>query len=287
MTSDDRPDDDRMKKMKEYIKLQKEEDIIVMADKVVYSQQPYWCDCDMRQLSLSVLHPRMYYSYDTPRRYPLLVFFCGGGFQKTQRNVWMPELVYFAKHGFVVASVDYSVLPYTRFPDCIIDAKAAVRYLKANADRFGIDPARTAVMGESAGGYIAAFLGLTSGMGDYDKGDYPDVSSTVQAVIANYPVIDVQELKNSSAVNKIRVDTESYPELCGFVGDQCCPVCIFHGNRDDQVPYDQSERFYDALIRNGIPAQLTIVEDANHGDSLFIQPEIKERAVQFLKRYLA
>lgn len=78
------------------------------------------------------------------------------------QNVWTPELAWFAKRGFAVASIDYSVTARAKFSNQIEVVKLAIRYLKAHAEELGLDPQRFVAMGESAGGYLAALVGATA-----------------------------------------------------------------------------------------------------------------------------
>lgn len=273
--------------MREQIQVTEQESIILMAEKVVYSQEPYWGNGSYRQLSLSILHPREYYEQDSRGVYPLIVFFCGGAFQKMDRNVWMPELVRFAKSGYVVASVDYSVLPYTRFPEALKEIKTALRFLRANAKRFSIDTERVAVMGESAGGTLSALMGVTSGTREFDTEEYAEFSSAVQAVVAYYPATNTHVIPEEHYTKfNIRVDHSSYPDICTMIPENCPPMYLLHGLSDEVLPYSQSVNLYEALQEQGIPCDLTLVEGANHADTKFYQTEIKTKVLQFLDKHL-
>lgn len=198
------------------------------------------------------------------------------------RNVWVPELVSYAKKGYIVASVDYSVLPYTKFPEFVIDVKAAIRFLRANADHYGIDADHIAIMGESAGAYISLFVGATSDSCEYDIGEYLGTSSAVQAVVAYYPVVNMQECVANKNIADIYVDIHDYPDIMSVVSATCPPTYLLHGLADQQVPSEQSIRLYEQLRHKNAPCKLTLVEGASHADSMFIQPPIKERILNFL-----
>jgi probable DNA metabolism protein len=145
--------------MKKTIKLTAKEPLIALADGIVYAQRPDFCDITTRDLRVSLIRPRAFFDYDKRVVWPVVVFICGGAWTEMDRNAWIPELAWFAKKGYVIASVDYSVTARTRFPQQIVDIKEAIRFLRAHADKLGIDPNRFAVMGESAGGYLAALTG--------------------------------------------------------------------------------------------------------------------------------
>lgn len=268
--------------MEEKVQISTEEKIILMADTIVYGQKPYWSSGDYRQQCLSILMTKQQKECTENRVYPLIVFICGGSFQRVQRNVWMPELVEYAKKGYVVASVDYSVLPYTVFPEALEDIKAAIRYLRANASQFSIDPANVGIMGESAGACLALLAAVTSGMQEYDKGENCEYSSSVQTAVAFYPASSPAFLEEP----KLAVDVSGYPDIRNLVTEQCPPVYLLHGLSDKVIPYTQSVRLYDRLQEMKVKCDLTLIEDADHADDKFFQGQIKNRVCRFLDQYL-
>jgi hypothetical protein len=107
--------------MKKTLKIECTDPVVMLASEIIYSQRAEWCNAAMRPLSLSLLRPRYYFSYDREYVMPLIVWICGGGFTTMNRNAWVPELAWFVKHGYAVASVDYSVTSRTRFPEAVVD----------------------------------------------------------------------------------------------------------------------------------------------------------------------
>lgn len=271
--------------MRQELKIDVTHPIIGLADKIVYSQSPCWCNATFRQLSLSLLRPRQYYSYDRTYICPLIVFICGGAFEQMDRNVWMGELAYFAKEGYAVACVEYSTLPRTRWPQQLIDIKQAIRFLRFHAAEYGIRADQIAVMGESAGGYLAALAGLTGDDPLYKTDENPMQSDAVQAVIAWYPVTDlpglIQTTEKYSVMSHL---TEHAPSLLDIVTSDSPPFLLVHGTDDEQVPYQHSERFYNCLQKNGVLADLYLLNGAHHNDAPFVQNEMKERIKDFLQR---
>jgi acetyl esterase/lipase len=268
--------------MKTTLRVERKDQLIALASEVVYMQKPYWCDCNAQQLKLSFMKPRHYYSYDDKKIYPLLIFLCGGGFQKMDRSVFLPELVYFAKKGYAVASVDYSTMPTTDYPERLIEVKTAIRFLRSHASEFCIDSDKIAIMGESAGAYLAGLAGLTGDDKQYKTGEYENVSDAVQAVVTWYAPVSFGNMDNSG----LRIRTDQFPDLCGKVKEDTPPFLMMHGLEDGQVPYDQSERLYDTLQNHGVESDLYLLEGANHGDGLFIQEPVKHIISSFLDRYL-
>ncbi len=270
--------------MIEKISIKEPEPVIGLASEIVYRQEPYWCGASARALKLSFMGPRRYYPYDpeVPAR-PCILFFCGGGFQKQDRNVWIPELVEYAKRGYNVITADYDTFAFTRFPQPLIEAKAALRFIKANAEHFHIDPDRIAVMGESAGGQLASWVAATMDDPAYEDGAYPEQDSHVKACVCMYPVTDVNAF---SKPDTIRVYTDNFPDTCKLVTGNEPPFLIFHGTDDNQVPHSQSVALHEKLRACNVPCFLYLVEGANHAGPEFSDPEIKEKILAFLANVL-
>jgi acetyl esterase/lipase len=266
--------------LKKTIMVEKIEPLVLFADNIVYTQKSYWCNGSARQLSLSFIGKRQYYTYDQKGDQPLLIFLCGGGFTKMDRNVWMAELAWFAKKGYSVASIAYSTLPYTVWPEQVTELKLAIRFLRAHAKDFHIQSDKVAIMGESAGGYLASFVALTNGQKEYDTGDYLEFSSEVQAVISWYGVSKISEFAKNNPQAK------GFPDLDALVLPESPPFLLLHGVMDNQVHHKQSELLYEALTSAGAQADLYLIEGANHGDIPFVQTEIKEIILSFLNRNL-
>lgn len=259
--------------------IQKEEPLVMLADEVVYLQKSHWCGSTAYRLSLSFMGPRRYFPWDgSPEPLPLIVFLCGGGFQSQSRNVWMPELAWFAKRGYAVAGVDYSTLPATRWPEQITEVRAAIRFLRARAKEFQIQPDNIALMGESAGGYLAALSGLLGDACQWDSGENLDQSAGVKAVVPWYPPVSLTKLGDPSR--------SRFPELTGLVTPKAPPFLILHGTADTMVPPSHGEELYQALRQAGVEADLALIEGAQHTDVHFVQPPIKEEMLSFLDRHL-
>lgn len=268
--------------MKHCLTVKRDLRMIGLASKIVYMQKNHWCGCSARQQKLSFMGPRRHYSHDPRGICPLLIFLCGGGWQKVDRNAWLPNLVSFAQQGYAVASVDYSVAPDTAFPEQIVEIKTAIRFLRAHASDFQIDPGQVVIMGESAGGYLAGLAALTGDQPAYQNTLYPGVSDAVQAAVLWYAPTGLQLMDNS----KLHVKVDDFPDLCGLAGKQSPPFLLLHGLADHTVPWSQSERLYDALQNQGVASELILLENACHGDGLFIQDPVKERMLQFINRAL-
>src|ERR1700722_19716476 len=132
---------------------------------------------------------------ETPKRRPLVIYVTGGGFIQAPKEAALNLRTYVAEAGFVVASIEYrTVRDEANYRDGIADVKSAIRYLRANAGKYGIDPTKIAIWGESAGGYLAAMVGVTNGIKSFDVGNDLEQSSDVQAVGVNFGGYDFLNL---------------------------------------------------------------------------------------------
>lgn len=280
--------------MKKIVEFKCAEPLIWQADEIVYLQKPYFCSSTVRQLKMSFMTARKHFHYDKSVISPCIVFICGGAFQMRDRNVWMPELVYYAKKGYAIASVEYSVLPFTEFPEQLQELKYAIRFLRAHAEEFRINPDKIGVMGESAGGCLATLVGTTSETKEFDVGGYLDQSSAVQAAVPWYSIARVSDVgrrerkldKLPDDSLKIRVRLDNFPDATQYITKNTPPFCIMHGDADELVPYKESDYLYEKLTKAEVDTEYYLIKNANHADVQFAQPELKDHIVNFLDKYL-
>ena len=182
-----------------------------------------------------------------------------------------------AANGFVAATVDYRLTPEAPFPAQLHDVKGAIRWLRANADGYGIDPERIGAWGFSAGGHLAALAGTTGEVPELEGEVGPQgYSSRVQAVAAGSPATDL--LRGGGAW--LRRDHETLKLLFGgekptddqtrvaspayHVSPKSPPFLLARGTRDQSAPFEQSVILRDALVKAGVDVELVPVEDALH-----------------------
>lgn len=266
--------------MKYELESSRDEPVVLLGTELIYGHRAKWCEASWRPLKLSVLRQRQFFSYDEKKTYPVLLWLSGGGFTNIDRNVWAPELAWFAKRGYAVISIDYGVTALSRFPEQMEDIKLAIRYLRAHATELALDTEHMFIMGESAGGYLSALTGLSNEMDCWDKGEYLEYPSTVNGVISFYPV--VENIEKELHFEPRPLDFEEYPALPSLVSTDCPPFLIFHGDQDSCVDVNQSYRLYNALQKKNIPSNLYVIRGAEHADFAFFQPEIKQIVLEFL-----
>jgi len=276
--------------MKKEIDVNVKEHVISLTTEIEYGHRWDWCSSHYTPLKMSLLRPRRHFYYDPLTEvYPVLVFICGGGWTEMDRSVWTPELTWFAKHGYAVASVDYSVTARTRFPMQAEDVKAAIRYLRANAKELGLRTDKIVVMGESAGGYMSGLIGLSGKHTEWDVGADLEQSSAVQGAVCYYPGVDMgratardPSVPHDPAMDSLPRDILNYPALQKMVEPDSPPFMILQGDADTQVHYSQAELLYEALEKNGVRNAYYLIHGAEHADAHFIQEEIKEIILKFV-----
>ncbi len=261
-----------------------------------------------RPLKMTLLVPR------TQKAKPAIVYYPGGGFTSANHEKFIEMRMALAKAGFVVVAAEYRTVP-DRYPALINDAKAAVRYLRAHARQFGIDPQRIGVIGDSAGGYVAQMMGTTNGEKQFDTGDFTEVSSDVQAAATIYGISNLMNIGEGypeaiQEVHKSPAVTEALlihgPAFADFAGESILsdpqkaleaspighikqgmpPFLIMHGSADKLVSPIQSEQLYRALTEKGNQADYIEVEGAGHGDLYWFQPAIIDKVVRWFKEHL-
>jgi acetyl esterase/lipase len=271
--------------MKKRINVEIKEPQVSLSAEIIYRQRNLLSNAPSKPLCLSIIRPRNPYNKnDQEYILPLIIWLSGGGFTTMDRNVMVPELSWFVKRGFAVASLDYTVTYRNHYPAMVEDVKSGIRFLKAHARELKLDAGRIALMGDSAGGYLASLCALTGKIREYDTGDYLDYTSEVQAAIPWYGVARPGD--RTPDITKVAFDLPSFADVTQFVSRDSPPFLILHGDKDSQVPLSQAELLYDALQKAGAPADLVILEGAEHADAAFIQEEPKQLILDFLKSRL-
>ncbi len=232
---------------------------------------------------------------------PLIVFLHGGGWRRGSKNQ-VPAIDYVEK-GYAVASVDYRLSQHAIFPAQIEDGKVAVRWLRAKANDYGIDPERFAAWGNSAGSHLATMLGVTDGVAEFEVGETLDVSSAVQVVIDNYGPTDFAQMDAHRLPDGQEHNPADSPEslLVGgalqenldavaranpitYVSEGDAPFLVVHGDTDPLVPHHQSEILVAALEKVNVPVEFYTVAGGSHGG--FTDPKVEKLIEMTLEKYL-
>jgi acetyl esterase/lipase len=227
---------------------------------------------------------------------PLIVWVHGGGWQGGSKE--RPPGLWLVKKGYALASINYRLSQHATFPAQIEDCKAAVRWLRANAKKHGLDPQHVGVWGASAGGHLVALLGTTADLKELDVGGNKDQSSRVQAVVDFFGPADFQSLSRNSegargpvarllggppSENKEKAKLAS---PVAHVSKDAAPFLILHGDKDKTVPLRQSQLLADALKKAGIEVRLITLEGSGHGGEAFGKPEQRQAIEDFFDKHL-
>jgi acetyl esterase/lipase len=248
-----------------------------------------------RSLKLHIVRPK------TPPKeaMPVVVYIYGGGWKAGSRDAGIRPLTRFAQRGYFGASIEYRLSQEARFPAQIEDCKCAIRFLRAKAREYGLDPDRIGVWGPSAGGHLAALVGTSGDVKELEGGGgWPEQSSRVQAVVDWFGPTDFLKMGK----NKIDHDAANSPEsqLIGgaiqenkekvsranpitYVSKDDPPFLIMHGDKDDLVPPGQSGLLNEALQKAGVESTLHVVPGAGHG---FGGKDIDAKVDAFFDRHL-
>jgi acetyl esterase/lipase len=234
---------------------------------------------------------------------PAVLWIHGGGWDHGDKNGHSGG-AFLANGGFVTATLSYRLSDGAPFPAAIEDCKCAIRFLRANAAKYGIDADRIGVAGSSAGGHLAELV-ATAGQSAGLEGDggWGNVSSRVQAAASYYGPSDLTAQFPQDTVPVIvkffRGTEKEKPELYRkgspifYPSEDDPPLLLVHGENDDGVPFDQSARMAEAYRRVGLPVEFIAVKNAGHDFQQMgggpITPsveDIHQKTIDFFKRYL-
>jgi len=234
---------------------------------------------------------------------PLIVYVHGGAWRAgSKSDVPIAPLL---EKGFAIASVDYRLSTQAVFPAQIHDLKAAIRFLRARAAEFRLNTEKIAIVGSSAGGHLAALVGVTNGhkMLEGRIGDHLDQSSRVDAIVSLYGASNLQSILPQStefgltvripALKLLLGDVpEKKPELAKLAspvaqldkGDP--PLLLIHGDADPQMPHEQSQEFTTAYEALKLPVKSITLPGSRHGGEEFYDDERSRLVAAFLNRAL-
>lgn len=231
--------------------------------------------------------------------FPLVCFIHGGGWRNGNKST--STAIPLITQGYAVAGIGYRLTDAAQFPAQIEDCKAAIRWLRANASQYGIDPTRIGVWGPSAGGHLSALLGTSGDVRELEGNlGNPGVSSRVQAVCDFYGPADfllgdvggpaenpngpVALLLGGPAPQRQEVARMASPVT--FISRDDPPFLIFQGDRDRTVPLEQSQALAARLKQAGVDVELVVFPGAEHGGPDFQTAETIAKIIQFFDRTL-
>lgn len=230
---------------------------------------------------------------------PAVLLVHGGGFRRGHRNSYLPQAIKLAERGYVAATASYRLAPRHQYPAAVEDVKAAVRYLRANAQRLSIDPDRIGAMGGSAGGHLVLMLGLTGGVAELEgTGPNREQSSRVQCVVNYYGPTDFTQSYQKSVdardvlplflgghLDQNRAIHQKASPI-NWVTPQAAPTLSIHGSKDTFVAYEHSFWITERLLAAGVEAELDTIADAGHGFRGADAERAEARAFAFFDKHL-
>ena len=242
------------------------------AEEIVFERDIEYANPDGQHLQLNLAHPKA----GSGLR-PAVLCIHGGGFRAGKREGWDKRCQQLAEQGFVAATASYRLAPKYPFPAAIHDVKSAVRWLRANAEKYQIDPERIGVVGDSAGGHLAQFLGVTAGVAEFEGDANPGHSSRVTCVVNYYGPSDFTKSYGKSvdaaevlplwlggdAVQQLHRHVLASP--LNWVTPHAAPTLLIHGTHDKYVAHEQAVWMHDRLQAADVDVTLLTLENAGHG----------------------
>ncbi len=240
-------------------------------------------------------------------RFPCIVFVQGSAWTFPDINYEIPQLSEFARSGYIIAMVTHrSALDGHQTPAFLEDVKTAIRFLRANADEYRIDPGRIGIWGTSSGGNTALLVGLTGDDPSYRTSEYPEQSDRVKMVVDCFGPADIpalfeatkQRAKENPEDGKLLyglfgTDENKWPEKMDLMnpvakirnGAEYPPFLLIHGDKDELVPYLQSVDMAERLCAAGVHTELIQVEGAEH-EGTFWSRELLAMIADYIGRTL-
>jgi acetyl esterase/lipase len=235
-------------------------------------------------------------------RAPLIVWVHGGAWRSgSKKDMPLGKLV---ADGYAVASADYRLSTQAKFPAQIYDLKAAIRFLRGHGSEWNLPTSKILVAGDSAGGHLAALLGVSNGNKDLegDLGNDRGQSSDVQGIISFYGGANLTTILKQSTPHGLTVRVPALELLLGgqpedvpvlarlaspvfHVDRRDPPLLLLHGDQDPQMPVNQALELWSAYQKAKGPVQLEIVPGAGHGGAAFYDEERLAIVRRFLKRH--
>jgi acetyl esterase/lipase len=251
-----------------------------------------------RELRLDIARPEK----PPAGKMPVLVYIHGGGWRGGSRKTGANFP--FAVRGYFCASIEYRLSGEATWPAQVHDCKAALRWLRANAEKYHLDTDRIGVWGHSAGGHLAALIGTSGDVPELEgKSGSPGFSTRVAAVVDCFGPTDfLAMIDQPSRVDRhgagcpeallLGKPLREVPDLVRqanpitYVDAKDPPFLILHGDHDDVVPINQSELLHAALQKAGVPSTFRSVKGAGHGGPGFETPEVRGWISDFFDRQL-
>jgi acetyl esterase/lipase len=230
--------------------------------------------------------------------HPVVICIHGGGFVGGQRESMRWICVRLASEGYAAATIQYRLAPKYRFPACVEDCKAAVRWVRANAEKYNFDPNRIAAMGTSAGGHLSVFLAATADVKEFEgDGGHREYSSRIACAVNVFGPSDFTRIQGKSKSEPVlepflggTLDTHRQQYIRAsplfWITPNTAPVLTLIGTKDEHVPLEQAKWLHERLEVCGVSNELVVLEGAGHGFKGKDQEKAQAAMLAFLARHL-
>jgi pectinesterase len=217
---------------------------------------------------------------------PCIVVIHGGGWRNGDKTKFARQAAYLADQGFAAACIGYRLLPEVKFPDPILDCKAAVRWVRAHAAEHGIDPDRIGATGGSAGGHLTAMLATSHKVKELEgEGGSAGASSRIQAAVAMAPPCDMSRYAERTGADPALARLIS---PIAHVDADSAPMLMIHSTNDRVVPLAQSEAMLTKCRELDLIAEVVRIENGGHAfwnqNRWF--DEVMNKTVAFFREHL-
>jgi acetyl esterase/lipase len=267
---------------------------LIIPDDVQFEQGIEYSNPDNQHLQLNLARPKK-----VDGSLPAVICIHGGGFRAGHRDGYNKLCLTLAQKGCVAATVSYRFAPKYQFPAQVHDVKAAIRWLRANAAKYHVDPNRIGVTGGSAGGHLAQFLGVTAGVGQFEgDGGNPGQSSSVTCVVNFYGPSDFTKSygKSVDAAEVLplflggNLDQERRRHIIAsplyWVTPNAAPTLLVHGTDDKYVAYEQATWIFERLKASEVEVELLTLEGAGHGFKGADADKAEKALLAFFEKHL-
>ncbi|GAA4324245.1 alpha/beta hydrolase [Mucilaginibacter gynuensis] len=253
-------------------------------------------------------HPQqnfdLYIPNNAKKPMPVILWIHGGAWEGGFKK-WI-DVAYLVGQGYAIASIDYRFSQHAIFPAQAIDCNEAIYYIWKNAAKYNLDVNRFVIGGGSAGGHLASLIGLS--YNNKVKGFYNDINKSskirIRGVLDFYGPADFNVVHGTatlsfdyddekSAVTRLlgamtldRPDIAAYASPVTYIDKDDPPFIIFHGDKDQLVPFWESRQFYARLKLAGVKAELVKLPGVGHAGGEFSAPAMQKKVIDFLNEVL-
>jgi acetyl esterase/lipase len=254
-----------------------------------------FCTAGGEELLLDVFRP------DTDEVRPGMVGIVGGGWRNCNKAGFEMLCSVLASHGYVTANLSYRIAPKHPWPACMQDVKTGVRWFRAHAEQYGLDPTRVGALGSSAGGHLATMLAVTPSDAHFGGEDYPDQPTDIQAAVCMCAPTDMVALyeyhKEDGVLTGIAGGTpDEVPEVyreaspATYISPDVAPCMFIHGDVDKTVPFEPTRRMSERLRECGVDSPFLALPGVGHGARLYVSAAASTspmpQIIEFLAKHL-